>query len=72
MSAWASLLVGLVRLLSFVASRVSDEELRRAGEERLALSQLEELHDRIKAAAAARAREPAPGGLRDDDGHRRD
>lgn len=74
---WLPVLAALLRLLDFVASRVTDEELRQAGQDRLLVQQMGILNERLARASHARASharasDPGPGGLLDDDGYRRD
>lgn len=68
---WASLFAALLKLLVYVSTKLTDEQLKQEGEKRLAAEQLEEIHARLKAAVAAR-NESNTSGLHESDGHRRD
>ena len=72
---WLALLKALLTLANWAARSVTDEQLRADGEARAALKQLELLNERVKRADEARRRslaDSAAGGLRDNDGYRRD
>ena len=72
---WLALLKALLTLANWAARSVTDEQLRADGEARATLKQLELLNERVKRADEARRRslaDSASGGLRDNDGYRRD
>jgi hypothetical protein len=72
---WLVLLKAFLALANLAAKYVTDEQLLKAGEGRAVLKQLEELNARVRKADEARnasLNDSAAGGLRNDDGYKRD
>lgn len=72
---WMVALKGVLQIAIWVSKQISDEQLRDAGEARLLREQTEQLDARFRKAIESRYRAAeynAAGGLRDNDGYRRD